>query len=145
MSILAINSIWPSDGSENKHDSNVLPLDFFVKEVINRSSAGTEVIQLALYYLHRARSDIRTRIAHYQKVKARFAELSLQYQKQQHATEYPSPPSSPLEEKYRHAGAEVVAASKDPVVCGRRMFLAALIIASKFLQDRTYSNRGWSS
>ncbi|CAG8479676.1 4943_t:CDS:2 [Diversispora eburnea] len=28
--------------------------------------------------------------------------------------------------------------------CGRRMFLAALIVASKYLQDRNYSNRAWS-
>ncbi|KAH8916975.1 hypothetical protein BT69DRAFT_1188185, partial [Atractiella rhizophila] len=28
--------------------------------------------------------------------------------------------------------------------CGRRMFLAALITASKFLQDRNYSNLAWS-
>ncbi|KAK3840769.1 MAG: hypothetical protein J3R72DRAFT_348911, partial [Linnemannia gamsii] len=28
--------------------------------------------------------------------------------------------------------------------CGRRMFLAALILASKFQQDRTYSNKAWS-
>lgn len=28
--------------------------------------------------------------------------------------------------------------------CGRRMFLAALILASKFLQDRNYSARAWS-
>ncbi|KAL2757848.1 hypothetical protein ACRALDRAFT_2025554 [Sodiomyces alcalophilus JCM 7366] len=28
--------------------------------------------------------------------------------------------------------------------CGRRMFLAALILASKYLQDRNYSSRAWS-
>ncbi|KAH8112566.1 hypothetical protein DFH11DRAFT_1485456, partial [Phellopilus nigrolimitatus] len=28
--------------------------------------------------------------------------------------------------------------------CPRRTFLAALILASKFLQDRCYSNRAWS-
>ncbi|ORY46312.1 hypothetical protein BCR35DRAFT_258485, partial [Leucosporidium creatinivorum] len=28
--------------------------------------------------------------------------------------------------------------------CGRRMFLASLIGASKFLQDRNYSNRAWA-
>ena len=29
-------------------------------------------------------------------------------------------------------------------LCGRRMFLAALILASKYLQDRNYSARAWS-
>ena len=28
--------------------------------------------------------------------------------------------------------------------CGRRMFLAALILASKYLQDRNFSARAWS-
>ena len=31
-----------------------------------------------------------------------------------------------------------------PMQCGRRMFLAALILASKYLQDRNYSVRAWS-
>ena len=30
------------------------------------------------------------------------------------------------------------------LMCGRRMFLAALILASKYLQDRNYSARAWS-
>lgn len=35
-------------------------------------------------------------------------------------------------------------AMSDPVLCGRRMFLAALMCASKYLQDRNFSNRAWS-
>ena len=30
-----------------------------------------------------------------------------------------------------------------PLLCPRRKLLAALILASKFLQDRCYSNRAW--
>ncbi|CAG8561888.1 3285_t:CDS:1, partial [Cetraspora pellucida] len=32
----------------------------------------------------------------------------------------------------------------DSAICGRRMFIASLIIASKYLQDRNYSNSAWS-
>ncbi|CAG8553131.1 45802_t:CDS:2 [Gigaspora margarita] len=32
----------------------------------------------------------------------------------------------------------------DPATCGRRMFLASLIIASKYIQDCNYSNSAWS-
>lgn len=32
----------------------------------------------------------------------------------------------------------------NPLLCGRRMFLAALILASKYLQDRNYSAKAWS-
>lgn len=35
-------------------------------------------------------------------------------------------------------------ASARALQCGRRMFLAALILASKYLQDRNYSARAWS-
>jgi hypothetical protein len=35
-------------------------------------------------------------------------------------------------------------ASKHPIACGRRMFLAAVVVASKYLQDRNYSNRAWA-
>lgn len=34
--------------------------------------------------------------------------------------------------------------SNQAIQCGRRMFLAALILASKYLQDRNYSARAWS-
>ncbi|KAG9258684.1 cyclin [Emericellopsis atlantica] len=35
-------------------------------------------------------------------------------------------------------------AATQSLLCGRRMFLAALILASKYLQDRNYSARAWS-
>jgi hypothetical protein len=34
--------------------------------------------------------------------------------------------------------------AKRPLMCGRRMFLAALILSSKWLQDRNYSSKAWS-
>jgi hypothetical protein len=34
--------------------------------------------------------------------------------------------------------------AKRPLQCGRRMFLAALILSSKWLQDRNYSSKAWS-
>ncbi|KAG0077926.1 hypothetical protein BGZ90_006260, partial [Linnemannia elongata] len=55
-----------------------------------------------------------------------------------------TPPSlSPLSHT-SNASASPVLAKSEPVGCGRRMFLAALILASKFQQDRTYSNKAWS-
>jgi len=41
--------------------------------------------------------------------------------------------------------ATVVSASlPSPLLCPRRTFLASLILASKFLQDKCYSNRAWA-
>ncbi|KAF8928226.1 hypothetical protein BGZ47_001754 [Haplosporangium gracile] len=55
-----------------------------------------------------------------------------------------TPPSlSPLSHT-SSASTSPVLAKSEPVGCGRRMFLAALILASKFQQDRTYSNKAWS-
>lgn len=31
-----------------------------------------------------------------------------------------------------------------PLLCGRRIFLASVMVASKFLQDKNFSNRAWS-
>ncbi|KAJ1820075.1 PHO85 cyclin-5 [Coemansia sp. RSA 2599] len=42
------------------------------------------------------------------------------------------------------AAAVVKKAKPDPTKCGRRMFVAALISASKFIYDQTYSNRAWN-
>lgn len=36
-----------------------------------------------------------------------------------------------------------IPADHRPMQCGRRMFLSALMLASKFLQDRNYSTRAW--
>jgi hypothetical protein len=34
--------------------------------------------------------------------------------------------------------------TNDHILCARRIFLASVMISSKFLQDRTFSNRAWS-
>ncbi|KAI9493615.1 hypothetical protein BDB00DRAFT_763372, partial [Zychaea mexicana] len=34
---------------------------------------------------------------------------------------------------------------RDYISCGRRMFLASLIVASKYVQDKTYRNSAWAS
>lgn len=31
-----------------------------------------------------------------------------------------------------------------PLLCGRRMFLASIMVAAKFLQDKNYSNKAWA-
>jgi PHO85 cyclin-5 len=36
-----------------------------------------------------------------------------------------------------------ILSDRRPMQCGRRMFLSALMLASKFLQDRNYSTRAW--
>lgn len=147
--MLAIESIWSTTATQSSDKScsdKVLPLKYFIKETLRRSRSGITTLQVALYYLHRARVPIRERVALAECAKERFAHLSALRKESQERhlaeTGLASPPSSPNEE-FTNAASEVLATSRDPVVCGRRMFLAALICASKFLQDRNYSNRAW--
>lgn len=51
---------------------------------------------------------------------------------QSSSSKKPSPPLPPLPPQ------------PSPLLCPRRTFLACLILASKFMQDRSYSNRAWA-
>lgn len=138
----AIDSIWNvSSQTDAKASGKVLPLKYFITETLRRSRSGSSTLQVALYYLHRARVQIRERVVFAEQTKQRFSRLAAERQAQQ--SHLGTPPASPSQE-FTDAAAELLAASRDPVICGRRMFLAALISASKFLQDRNYSNRAWS-
>ncbi|KAK4699877.1 PHO85 cyclin-5, partial [Phenoliferia sp. Uapishka_3] len=138
-SVIAIESIWGGPAVSPSNSPAVLPLQWFVKEVLRRSRTSCSTLQVALYYLHKARRDIRATVANAARV-----ELGLV------ADSYPSPPMSPnlsgeeLAIKSEQIQDAVVDASGSAVLCGRRMFLAALIAASKYLQDKNYSNRAWA-
>ena len=148
---------------------SVIPLQNFVKEVLRRSRTSCSTLQLALYYLHKSRRGIRDAVSRAEASRDEIVRLEQELAecKRRAAAapedSYPSPPQSPSE----HHQAEVVAqahaihasavaaelgerftalvtAQNSPVLCGRRMFLAALISASKYLQDRNYSNRAWA-
>ena len=155
--MLAIESIWgpaPIDPSVTINESSVLPLHWFVKEVLRRSRTSCSTLQLALYYLHKSRREIREIVARADGTKEEYARLEKQLAHERNAhtlgDSYPSPPLSPvsdlktssLDRQARFNA--LVEAQNSPVLCGRRMFLASLIAASKFLQDRNYSNRAWA-
>ncbi|GAA5877182.1 hypothetical protein JCM3774_003324 [Rhodotorula dairenensis] len=152
---------------------NVIPLQSFVKEVLRRSRTSCSTLQLALYYLHKCRRGIREAVSRAEASRHEIVRLEQELAacKRRAAASaalspedsYPSPPQSPSEhhqaELNAHAHAvhasaaaaelgerfsALVAAQNSPVLCGRRMFLAALISASKYLQDRNYSNRAWA-
>ncbi|GAA6034110.1 hypothetical protein JCM8097_000700 [Rhodosporidiobolus ruineniae] len=180
-SVLAIESIWGSSTSGPASQctvgassaNGVLPLHWFVKEVLRRSRTSCSTLQLALYYLHKARREIRNTVADADKSRGEMKRLEAELKAVKHAAaavgtsprhSYPSPPGSPSDSHDEHEGevdhavpAAVAAVSElgarfsalldlqtSPVLCGRRMFLASLISASKYLQDRNYSNRAWA-
>ncbi|BGP24733.1 G1/S-specific cyclin Pcl5 [Rhodotorula toruloides] len=166
-SVLAIESIWgPSTGtpcalSTPACPSSIIPLPYFVKEVLRRSRTSCSTLQLALYYLHKSRREIRVAVKRAGESEGEIRRLERELKMGEEGARmsgregeegaYPSPPRSPghdldaaLTQSMGDRFTALVAAQNSPVLCGRRMFLAALICASKYLQDRNYSNRAWA-
>ncbi|OAD77129.1 cyclin [Phycomyces blakesleeanus NRRL 1555(-)] len=114
---VVIETIWPS--ATPSTPSSVVPLRTFIQEVLKRSRTTYSTLQTALFYLLRAQSAIS---------------LHLQ----------------PKTKSQRHEGGKTETCDYGRceqnvyINCGRRMFLASLILASKFVQDKTYRNSAWA-
>lgn len=101
----------------------VAPLHGFVQELIRRSRTSGTVLQTALCYIEAVRRKL-PEIVGAPAASAKEAAPEGPPQVQQATSTEPLAPS--------------------PLLCPRRTFLASLILASKFLQDRCYSNRAWA-
>jgi hypothetical protein len=112
---LIIEVIW-ANFSVNP-SAKIIPLRLFLQETLRRSRTSYSTLQTALFYLFR--------------IKPQISSISRR-------PEFPPTPSSEYPSDANQSQ------NNDPATCGRRMFLAALIVASKYLQDRNYSNRAWS-
>ncbi|CAI2181949.1 19438_t:CDS:2 [Funneliformis geosporum] len=112
---LIIEVIW-ANFSVNP-SAKIIPLRLFLQETLRRSRTSYSTLQTALFYLFR--------------IKPQISSISRR-------SEYPPTPTSEFPPDINQSQ------NNDPATCGRRMFLAALIVASKYLQDRNYSNRAWS-
>ncbi|KAI8987604.1 hypothetical protein BDF20DRAFT_910191 [Mycotypha africana] len=97
--------------------SPVVPLRTFIQEVLKRSRTTYSTLQTALFYLFRSRPII---VQH----------LQQQQQQQQQ------------QQKKRSHDCDWQCNAY--ISCGRRMFLASLVVASKFVQDKTYRNSAWA-
>lgn len=96
-------------------NSQVIPLRLFIQETLRRSRTSWSTLQTALFYLMRIKPQIT------------FLWLN--------------PDRWTLNSKDENNNSS---GGSDPATCGRRMFLASLIVASKYLQDRNYANNAWS-
>lgn len=96
-------------------NSQVIPLRLFIQETLRRSRTSWSTLQTALFYLMR--------------IKPQITMLWL------------NPDRWILNSKDDSNNNNN---GSDPATCGRRMFLASLIVASKYLQDRNYANNAWS-
>ncbi|KAF8904492.1 hypothetical protein CPB84DRAFT_1845433 [Gymnopilus junonius] len=106
--------------SANDSDQNLLPIKPFVHEVLRRSRTSGSILQAALCYLE-ADLDPQSQIDNGDSVSVSsiVTEPSI-------SSSISTPPLP------------------SPLLCPRRTFLASLILASKFFQDKCYSNRAWA-
>ncbi|GES76914.1 G1/S-specific cyclin Pcl5 [Rhizophagus clarus] len=100
-------------------NSQVIPLRLFIQETLRRSRTSWSTLQTALFYLMRIKPQIT------------FLWLNPDRWTLNNSKDNSDNNSSSN-------------GSSDPATCGRRMFLASLIVASKYLQDRNYANNAWS-
>lgn len=134
VSLIALESIWPhyanNSQSSLSSDADSAPIHsllYFIKEVLRRSRTNPNTLKIGLFYLHQSRRSIRERLALSDHAK-------LAYENHHRS----------LDEKSGADLEALVTAMKDPVLSGRKMFLASLMCASKYLQDCNFSNRAWA-
>ena len=101
----------------------VAPLQGFVQELIRRSRTSGTVLQTALCYIE----AVRRKLPEIAKASAAPAKETTPDETSQDSELVSPEPLIP-----------------SPLLCPRRTFLASLILASKFLQDRCCSNRAWA-
>lgn len=150
--VTTIASIWGRFSRESRQHSsrdrassnNTLPLDLFVREILRRSRTNCSTLQAALLYCIRCKRAVEASVD-------KMADTADALPPSRTSQE-PEPCFPSLAASAPSAAAELGclgsapsgAQSMSPLLCGRRMFLAAIVVASKFLQDQTYSNRTWS-
>ena len=155
------------------NDSDLLPIRSFVHEVLKRSRTSGIVLQTALCYLEAVRPEVpnllreeRVGIRAYYEPESRVlpateAEIAQEamlnvlenleeseckddgvntVRLADDAHDFDSEPKKSQEEFAPSTSASL----PSPLLCPRRTFLASVILASKFSQDKCYSNRAWA-
>ncbi|KAF7723852.1 hypothetical protein EC973_001577 [Apophysomyces ossiformis] len=109
-----IDSIWNPRFLADQQKVKVISTKGFIQEILKRSKTTYSTLQISLFYLFRVKKIV------HEKLRLRLS----QSQKQQ-----PTPVSERLD---------------DLMCCGRRMFLASLMVSCKYLHDKNYRNRAWA-
>ena len=167
--VVTISSIWGRFSRESRGQEgagSALPLDTFVREILRRSRTSCSTLQAALLYCDRCRDVVQSSVDRSLQADEHRDEAGSPESQSRESSSMPdsdtgstsstssslpslSPPSAYFYAARSSQGSEKSQlngslCSASPLLCGRRMFLAAIMVASKFLQDRTYSNRAWS-
>lgn len=116
-----VTLIWPTSDDAQGFQPPVISLRFFVRETLRRSRTSYSTLQLTLWYLTLIKPFVTQ------------ARCQLQYDE-----------SIPYDGSEARSEERDAAGNPRSLCCGRRMFLTALILSSKFLQDRNFTARAWS-
>lgn len=126
-----LDAIWNASASSSRCDlakgKSALPLQVFVRETLRRGRTSCSTLQAALIYCVRLSeaAERSQQVSLKDSTRATGVEVDVDTQA-----------SSPL-----------LGMTKEELFlirCPRRMFLASVMVAAKFVQDRCYSNRAWS-
>ncbi|KAN0060089.1 PHO85 cyclin-5 [Thecaphora frezii] len=122
--VRTLDAIWDASVTSSSTSCDIgerqggLPLQIFVRETLRRGRTSCSTLQAALLYCARMKGALNEA-------------LSLA------ASQASNPDAS-------SDGVARARSHAKMLNCPRRMFLAAIMVSSKFVQDRTYSNRAWS-
>ncbi|ORX83456.1 hypothetical protein K493DRAFT_307606 [Basidiobolus meristosporus CBS 931.73] len=125
VSALVIESIWPNPPT-SAYSTQVLGLKSFIRETLKRSKTTFCTLLTALIYILRIKEHIPKSDGFFR------------------ANQLSEPGSTCPSKELPTLLADADTLTYTLVRCGRRMFLAALILSSKFLADRSCSNRAWA-
>ena len=155
------------------NDSDLLPIRSFVHEVLRRSRTSGIVLQTALCYLEAVRPEVpnllreeRMGIRAYYEPESRVlpaTEAEIAQEAMFNVLENPEESEgnddcvstvrladdahdfdSEPKKSHEEFPPSTSASLPSPLLCPRRTFLASVILASKFSQDKCYSNRAWA-
>lgn len=112
-----IDSIWHPKFLVEHQQVKVMPTRGFCNEILKRSKATYSTLQISLFYIFRVKKVVHEKL--YQRI-----QLSKQ--------------------KDLNTNMQTSTQMDDLMCCGRRMFLASLMVASKYLHDKNYHNKAWA-
>lgn len=126
-----VEAIWPLSretprSSTDFNGAGVLPLRTFIQETCRRSRTSYSTLQIALYYLVLLKGVLPD--LDFTREQPRESDI---------ADIVPRDPHVLLGQPRGPSGCRVMQ-------CGRRMFMSALMLAAKYLQDRNFSVKAWA-
>ncbi|KAJ3415457.1 hypothetical protein HDV05_004899 [Chytridiales sp. JEL 0842] len=134
-----IESIWPHHSYSNK--SKLLPLKHFIQEILRRSKTSFSTLQLALLYTIRLRNNLNK--SNNNAASSSFCSASA-CTSSSASPACSSTATATATTSHQQSSEQQSTTPQNPTLCGRRMFLSSLIVATKYLKDRTYSNKAWA-